>query len=123
MVIAATERELAFVREPDGGIVVLACGIGPVEAAVATAAALSKRRPDALLHVGIAGARGIDPPALVIGSESVYEDTDSRLVNSRGQPRARVAPPAPRAPPHAPRPPNGNKPRRGGARQRPREAV
>src|SRR4051794_41974739 len=99
MVVAATERELAFVREPDGRIVVLACGIGPVEAAVATAAALSKRRPDALLHVGIAGARGIGPPALVIGSEAGYEDTDSRLRDSRGQAHARPLPPAPAAAP------------------------
>jgi nucleoside phosphorylase len=31
-------------------------------------------RPSALLHVGIAGARGVDAPALVIGSEALYED-------------------------------------------------
>ena len=51
-----------------------ACGIGPVEAALQTARVLAERRPDAVLHVGIAGARGIDPPALVLGSESVYCD-------------------------------------------------
>jgi futalosine hydrolase len=27
-----------------------------------------------VLHIGIAGARGIEPPALVLGSESVYCD-------------------------------------------------
>jgi futalosine hydrolase len=27
-----------------------------------------------VLHVGLAGARGIEPPALVLGSESVYSD-------------------------------------------------
>ena len=27
-----------------------------------------------MLHIGIAGARTIEPPALVLGSESVYED-------------------------------------------------
>jgi len=116
MVVAATERELAFVRETDGRIVVLACGIGPVEAAVATAAALSERRPDALLHVGIAGARGIDPTALVIGSESVYEDTDSRLVHSRVKPDARLLAAAQRALPNARVLPIGTSARVGGTR-------
>jgi len=52
----------------------LVCGIGPVEAAAATARALAERRPDAVLHIGIAGGRGIDPPAIVLGSEAVYCD-------------------------------------------------
>jgi futalosine hydrolase len=52
----------------------LLCGIGPVEAAAATARALAERRPDAVLQIGIAGARGIDPPAIVLGSEAVYCD-------------------------------------------------
>ena len=39
-----------------------------------TARALAERRPDAVLHIGFAGARGIEPPALVLGSESVYSD-------------------------------------------------
>jgi hypothetical protein len=54
LVVAATEKELRGA----GDAATLACGIGPVEAA----------------HVGIAGARGIEPPALVLGSESVYCD-------------------------------------------------
>ncbi len=70
LVVAATERELALVRGAD----TFACGIGPVEAALQTARVLAERRPDAVLHVGIAGARGIEPPALVLGSESVYCD-------------------------------------------------
>ncbi len=70
LVVAATERELAHVRGTD----TLACGIGPVEAALQTAGALAERRPDAVLHIGIAGARGIPAPALVLGSESVYCD-------------------------------------------------
>src|SRR6266487_3276699 len=71
LVVAATERELAGAD----GTAVLACGIGPVEAAAATARTLAENRPSALLHIGIAGARGgIDPPQLVIGSEAVYED-------------------------------------------------
>jgi futalosine hydrolase len=70
LVVAATERELAGAD----GAAVLACGIGPVEAAAATARALAESRPSGLLHVGIAGARGIAVPQLVIGSEAVYED-------------------------------------------------
>ena len=70
LVVAATERELRGA----GDAATLACGIGPVEAALVTARALAERRPDAVLHVGIAGALGIEPPALVIGSESVYCD-------------------------------------------------
>jgi futalosine hydrolase len=71
LVVAATEAELRGA----GKAATLACGIGPVEAALATAHALAQRRPDAVLHVGIAGARGVEPPALVLGSESVYCDT------------------------------------------------
>jgi len=67
LLVAATVREL-------GGRDGLACGIGPVEAAAATAAALAGRRPDAVVHVGLAGARSLEPPALVLGSEAVYED-------------------------------------------------
>jgi futalosine hydrolase len=70
LVVAATERELALVRGED----TFCCGIGPVEAALQTARALAERRPRAVLHIGIAGARGIAPPALVLGSESVYCD-------------------------------------------------
>lgn len=70
LVVAATARELEFVA----GAETLVCGIGPVEAAAATARALAAGRPDALLHIGIAGARTIEPPALVLGSEAVYAD-------------------------------------------------
>ncbi len=69
LVVAATERELEGVRAET-----LVCGIGPVEAAAHTAAALAARRPERLLHVGIAGARELDPPTLVLGSEAIYCD-------------------------------------------------
>ena len=68
LVVAATRFEV----EQLAGAETLVCGIGPVEAAAATARALAERRPDALLHVGIAGARGIAPPAVVLGSEAIY---------------------------------------------------
>ena len=68
--IAATERELELVE----GAETLCCGIGPVEAALATARALAQRTPTAILHIGIAGARVLTPPALVLGTGSVYCD-------------------------------------------------
>jgi nucleoside phosphorylase len=70
LVVAATERELAHVE----GARTFACGIGPVEAALQTARELAARPAEAVLHIGIAGARGIAAPALVLGSESVYCD-------------------------------------------------
>jgi futalosine hydrolase len=70
LVVAATARELQFVV----GAETLVCGIGPVESAIATAGSLAGARPTALLHIGIAGARTLEPPALVLGSESVYAD-------------------------------------------------
>jgi nucleoside phosphorylase len=76
LVVAATERELAGAA----GALTLCCGVGPVEAAAATAASLAAHRPAAVLHVGIAGARrgsGIVPVSIVIGSESIYVDLDS----------------------------------------------
>jgi nucleoside phosphorylase len=70
LVVAATELELESVRTAP----TFACGVGPVEAALQTARALSERKPSALLHIGLAGGRGIEPPSLVIGSEAVYCD-------------------------------------------------
>ena len=75
LVVAATEHELAA---PDGWRT-LRCGVGPVEAAAATAATIAACRPAAILHVGIAGARrqpALAPPALVIGREARYCDLD-----------------------------------------------
>ena len=71
LVVAATERELALL----GGLDTFCCGIGPVEAALRTARALEERAPDSVVHVGIAGSRTLEPPALVLGSEAgVYCD-------------------------------------------------
>ncbi len=67
LLVAATESEL-------GGHDGLECGIGPVEAAAATARALSEHEWGAVLHVGVAGGRGLRPGSLVIGSEAVYCD-------------------------------------------------
>jgi futalosine hydrolase len=73
LVVAAAPRELAA----PCGWRTLCCGVGPVEAAAATAAALAAHRPAAVLHVGIAGARrasAVPPCTVVIGSESRYCD-------------------------------------------------
>jgi futalosine hydrolase len=72
LLVAATDLELC---EHPG----LVCGVGPVEAAVATARQLALDAPEAVLHVGIAGARGITPGGLVIGGESVYSDISAEI--------------------------------------------
>jgi futalosine hydrolase len=75
LVVAATEHELA----PADGWRTFACGVGPVDAAARTAAAIAEVRPAAVLHIGIAGARraaNLAPGALVIGVESRYCDLD-----------------------------------------------
>jgi futalosine hydrolase len=72
LLVAATDIELC--DQP--GFV---CGIGPVEAAASTARHLALERPDAVLHIGIAGAHGITPGGLVIGSESIYRDIAAEI--------------------------------------------
>jgi futalosine hydrolase len=72
LLVAATAREL---DGRDG----LACGIGPVEAAAATARALALRPVDAVLHLGVAGGRGLSPGTLVVGTEAVYCDLSAAI--------------------------------------------
>jgi nucleoside phosphorylase len=67
LIVAATRAELCG---RDG----LECGVGPVEAAAATARALATEPALAVLHVGLAGATGIPVGSLVVGSESRYDD-------------------------------------------------
>jgi futalosine hydrolase len=67
LLVAATARELCGY---DG----LVCGVGPVEAAAATARALALRDFRAVLHVGLAGGRELAPGSLVVGTEAVYCD-------------------------------------------------
>jgi futalosine hydrolase len=89
LVVAATARELAAPQ----GWRTLQCGVGPVDAAAATAAAIAAHRPAAVLHVGIAGARrsrGLAPATLVVGSEARYCDLN---VPERWAPR--TVPPSP----------------------------
>ncbi|MEJ7791331.1 MAG: hypothetical protein WKF65_05105 [Gaiellaceae bacterium] len=111
LVIAATERELAQVD----GARTLACGIGPVEAAASTARALVEQRPDAILHVGIAGARGLPPLDLVLGSEATYCDAEGLLVPARALPDAVLLQRLQAAFPDAPVRPIGTTARVGGS--------
>jgi nucleoside phosphorylase len=100
LVVAATEPELRGA----GGARSLACGVGPVEAAAATGRALADERPDALLHIGVAGARrgcGIEAPSLVIGSEAVYSDLVTQLAPMRAAPDPALLAAARRALPDA----------------------
>ena len=102
LVVAATNRELAV----SGGWATLRCGVGPVDAAAATAAAIAQQRPLAVVHVGIAGARrssGLLPAALVVGSESIYCDLNvpERFAPHRLLPHAPLVDAACRALPSA----------------------
>lgn len=84
LLVAATEIELC---DHPG----LACGVGPVEAAAATARHLALDPPDAVLHIGIAGARGITPGGIVIGSGSVFCDISAEIpVADRLEPDAQL---------------------------------
>jgi futalosine hydrolase len=84
LLVAATDIELC---DHEG----LMCGVGPVEAASATARHLALSRPSTVVHVGIAGARGIIPGGLVVGSESVYCDIAAEIpVVDRVEPDARL---------------------------------
>ena len=71
LIVAATRGELCG---HDG----LVCGVGPVEAAAATARALAGEPVGAVLHVGVAGGRGVAVGSLVVGSVSVYADLSAR---------------------------------------------
>jgi nucleoside phosphorylase len=119
LVVAATQRELDGTANAE----TLVCGIGPVEAAAATARALAERRPDALLHVGIAGARGLTPMSVVIGSEAVYEDAVGPLVPARVEPDAELLAAAQRVMPDALVLPIGTSAHVGGTRECEVEAM
>ena len=84
LLVAATAIELC--DQPG-----FACGIGPVEAAAATARELALHPAAAVVHVGIAGGRGITPGGLVIGSESAYCDISAEIqVVDRVEPDAEL---------------------------------
>ena len=113
LVVAATARELGRLD----GVRTLACGIGPVEAAAATARALAEARPSVVLHVGIAGARGLEPLTVVLGAEAVYCDAAGPLVPARALPDADLLARLRSAFPDAHVLPIGTSARVGGARE------
>jgi len=72
LVVTATAFEAALV---DGAPVrTVVCGIGPVEAALATARAIADEAPTAIVQLGIAGAQTLPNASIVLGSEAVYCD-------------------------------------------------
>jgi len=97
LIVAATRAELCG---HDG----LECGVGPVEAAAATARALAVSSDvAAVLDVGLAGAVGVPSGSLVIGSESRYDDLAAEWpVVDRLEPDARLLAAACAALPGAP---------------------
>ena len=95
LLVAATEVELC----DQSGLV---CGIGPVEAAAATARAIALERPAGVLNIGVAGAKGITPGRVVIGSEAVYCDLSAGVpLVQRAAPDATLLAAAEQALPHA----------------------
>lgn len=84
LLVAATEMELC-------GRPGLVCGVGPVDAAAATAARLARDVPERVLHVGLAGAVGLDAGSLVLGTESLYADIAAAIpVVSHAEPDAEL---------------------------------
>lgn len=84
LLVAATHGELCG---RDG----LVCGVGPVEAAATTARALALRSFAAVLHVGLAGGRELEPGTVVVGSEAVYCDLSAEWpVIERAEPAAEL---------------------------------
>jgi nucleoside phosphorylase len=116
LLVAATTIELAAFSAVES----LVCGVGPVEAAAATARRLARvPATDAILHIGIAGARDFEPGTLVLGSEAIYGDlagqrTSVELVD-RVAPDARMLELAQSALPEARVLPIGTAARVGGA--------
>ena len=101
LIIAATEPELC-------GHPGLVCGVGPVEAAASTARALAVRQVDAVLHIGLAGGLGLEPGAMVIGTEAVYSDLAAAIPVTRSvHPDARLVEAARQRLPDAPAAPIG----------------
>jgi futalosine hydrolase len=112
LVVAATTDELRGAE----GAQTLVCGVGPVDAAARTAAALALSRPTALLHVGLAGARTFDAPSVVIGSEALYCDADDPAwITLRLEPASELVAAARRALPGARVEPVGTSARVGGS--------
>jgi nucleoside phosphorylase len=83
LVVGAIGQELAGARDKAR---LLVCGVGPVEAAIATAKEIIKERPRVVINVGLAGARhgsGIGVLDVVVGTEAIYCDLFPRFSANR----------------------------------------
>lgn len=77
LVVAATEREAAHVP---GRLDVVLTGVGKVEAAVATARAITEHRPSRLINVGTAGALRPGVSGIFLPSRVLNHDLDSAAI-------------------------------------------
>lgn len=81
LVVAATKAEAAYV--PDGVPLVLT-GIGKVEAAALTAAAIARSRPDLVLNIGTAGALRPGLTGVFLPSTVVNHDLSADAIRALG---------------------------------------
>jgi futalosine hydrolase len=86
LVVAATPAESSWTA---GRCATLACGVGPVEAALATARRLAGEPVTRVVHVGLAG--GAPPLGLMVGTRAEYRDLQAAIpVVSRVLPDERL---------------------------------
>lgn len=79
--MAATVDEAAYVPE---GIATVITGIGKVEAAAATAFAITEHRPSVVLNVGTAGALRTGLSGLFLPSLTINHDLDAPSIRALG---------------------------------------
>lgn len=83
LVIAATKSEAAYIP---AGLPRVLVGIGKVEAAAATATAISERRPELVLNIGTAGALRPGLSGLFVPSLVVNHDYSADAIRALGHP-------------------------------------
>lgn len=81
LVVAATKPEAAYVPE---GMRLVLTGIGKVEAAGLTAAAIAQERPDVVVNVGTAGALRPGVAGLYTPSRVVNHDLSATAIRALG---------------------------------------
>ena len=95
LVLVPTELELARIEDQGGlgleGAEIEICGFGPVAAAARSAALIERRRPAALLLVGIAGT--FDPGRWPVGTAASFEGVAIEGIGV-GEGERLLAPPA-----------------------------
>lgn len=81
LVVSATKSEAAYVPE---GVPLLIAGIGKVEAASVTAAAIERTRPDVVVNIGTAGALRPGVAGLFLPSTVVNHDLSAAAIRALG---------------------------------------